>query len=54
MAYQDDTARYRDAAAAALKQVDACIGYLRRLQKRELAARLEKNRDDIAQRLSRR
>jgi hypothetical protein len=54
MARQDDIARYRDAASAALQQVDACINYLRRLQKRELADRLEKNRTAIARRLSRR
>jgi hypothetical protein len=53
MAGPDDTARYREAAGAALQQVDACISYLRRIHKRELAARLEKNRNEIARRLNR-
>jgi hypothetical protein len=44
----DEAARYRRAAQEALNQVDWCIAYLRRIQKRQLAARLEKNRDDIA------
>jgi hypothetical protein len=54
MARRGDAARYRKAGEAALQQVDACIHYLRRLQKRELAARLEKNRNLIARRLARR
>jgi hypothetical protein len=54
MAGPNDTARYREAAGAALQQVDACINYLRRLHKRELATRLEKNRNAIARRLARR
>ena len=51
MARQNDIARYRKAAEQALQQVDACINYLRRIRKRELAARLEKNRNYIARRL---
>ena len=54
MARQDTAARYRKAAEAALKQVDACIDYLHRIHKRELAARLERNRALIARRLTRR
>jgi hypothetical protein len=53
MARQDDAARYRKAGEAALQQVDACINYLRRIRKGDLAARLEKNRRVIARRLSR-
>jgi hypothetical protein len=42
--------RYRRAAEAALEQLDAGIEYLRRLQKRQLAARLARNRAMIVRR----
>ena len=45
---ESDAARYRQAAEAALAQVDACIRYLKRIQKRQLATRLERNRSSIA------
>ena len=54
MGREDDTTRYRVAAAAALQQVDSCIAYLhqmRQVQKRKLAAQLAKNRNLIARRL---
>jgi hypothetical protein len=51
MARQDDAARYREAAEAALQQLDAAINYLRRIRKGQLAARLERNRNFIARRL---
>ena len=41
---KSDAARYKRAAEAALEQVDACIRYLERIQKHQLAARLKKNR----------
>jgi hypothetical protein len=43
--------RYRAAAAEALNQLDWVIAYLNRLRKRELAAALRRNRDEIADRL---
>ena len=42
-----DAERYRRAAEEALEQIDFCIRYLRRIQKRQLAARLAQNRDWI-------
>lgn len=54
MASREDTSRYREAAEAALQQLDYCINYLRQIHKKELAARLEQNRTHIAQGLSRR
>jgi hypothetical protein len=50
---KSDAARYKRAADEALRQVDFCIAYLRRIQKRQLAARLAKNRDSIKRRLMR-
>ena len=47
----EETMRYRQAGYAALEQVDWCIEYLRRIQKRQLAARLEDNRNRIARSL---
>jgi hypothetical protein len=49
----EEAARYREAAEAALEQVDACIEYLRRIRKGRLAARLAKNRDHIKRSLLR-
>jgi hypothetical protein len=46
----DEAVRYRRAAEAALEQLDVCIHYLRRLQKRQLAARLAQNRAMIVRR----
>ena len=45
-----EAARYRRAATEALKQLDWCIEYFRRIQKRKLAARLAQNRRQIADR----
>jgi hypothetical protein len=46
----DEVTRYKRAAEEALGQLDVCIDYLRRLQKRQLAERLAKNRAAIARR----
>jgi hypothetical protein len=46
----EEAERYKRAAEAALEQLDACIHYLRRLQKRQLAARLARNRAMIVRR----
>jgi hypothetical protein len=42
-----EAAHYRRAAQEALKQVDFCAEYLRRIQKGQLAARLSRNSDYI-------
>jgi hypothetical protein len=47
-----EAARYRRAAEEALRQVDFCVEYLRRIQKRRLAARLAANRDRIKRSLT--
>jgi hypothetical protein len=46
-----EAARYRRAAKEALRQVDFCVAYLRRIQKRQLAARLAANRERITRML---
>ena len=51
MAREDETTRYQEAGAATLGQIDWCISYLRRIQKRQLAARLATNRNVIARKL---
>jgi hypothetical protein len=43
----DEVRRYRRAAEEALGQLDVCINYLRRIQKRQLAERLARNRAAI-------
>jgi hypothetical protein len=39
---------YRQAAEAALEQLDWCIGYIRRMRRKELARQLARNRAAIA------
>jgi hypothetical protein len=46
----DDVERYKRAAEAAIEQLDVCIDYLRRLQRRQLASRLARNRAMIVRR----
>lgn len=48
---RDEAARYRRAAEEALAQVEWCADYLRRIHKRQLAARLAKNSRYIRQKL---
>ena len=48
---ENEVMRYRQAAEAALEQLDSCIHYLARMRKSELSARLAKNRNRIKQRL---
>ena len=48
-----DAARYRHAAEEALRQVDSCVEYLRRIRKDQLAARLSQNSEDIRRKLLR-
>jgi hypothetical protein len=45
--------RYREAATAALDQLQWCINYLHRIRKSELADRLQQNRDQILGQLQR-
>jgi hypothetical protein len=47
----DELERYRAAAMAALKQLEWCAGYLREIQKAELAIALDRNRKEILQRI---
>lgn len=44
--------RYREAAEAALDQLDWCIGYLHRIRKSPLADALARNRSEIRTRLT--
>jgi hypothetical protein len=46
-----DAERYREAAEAALDQLDWCIGYLHRIRKSPLADALARNRSEIRRRL---
>jgi hypothetical protein len=46
-----DAERYREAAEAALDQLDWCVGYLHRIRKPELAEALAQNRSEIRRRL---
>ena len=48
---RSDAERYRQAAEAALEQVDSCITYLRRIRKHQLAARLAANSKSIRRQL---
>ena len=50
-ARREEVARYKRAAEEALRQVDFCADYLRRIQKRQLAGRLAKNSRYIRQKL---
>jgi hypothetical protein len=43
--------RYREAAEAALDQIDWCVGYLHRIRKSPLADALARNRSEIRRRL---
>jgi hypothetical protein len=43
--------RYRDAATAALEQLEWSVGYLREIRKPELANALDRNRKQIAERM---
>ena len=43
--------RYREAAEAALDQLDWCIGYLHRIRKSPLADAVARNRSEIRRRL---
>lgn len=47
---QADAERYRDAAEAALEQLDWCIAYLHRIRKPQIAAALARNRSEIRRR----
>jgi hypothetical protein len=46
-----DAERYREAAEAALDQLDWCIGYLHRIRKSAIADALARNRSEIRSRL---
>jgi predicted transcriptional regulator of viral defense system len=46
-----DVTRYRRAAEEALRQLDWCVEYLRRINKPQVATRLAKNRDYIRKNL---
>jgi hypothetical protein len=46
-----EAARYKRAAEEALRQVDFCAEYLRRIHKRQLAARLSRNSAYIRRKL---
>lgn len=43
--------RYREAATAALEQLEWSVGYLREIRKPELANALDRNRRQIAERM---
>ena len=47
----DEVERYRDAATAALEQLEWSVGYLREIRKPELANALERNRRQILERM---
>jgi hypothetical protein len=47
----DEVERYRDAATAALEQLEWSVGYLREIRKPELANALDRNRRQILQRM---
>jgi hypothetical protein len=53
MARDDETERYRQAAEAALQQLDWCIDYLHGIRMPELSARLAQNRTQIKRQLMR-
>jgi hypothetical protein len=53
MARDDETERYRQAAEAALQQLDWCIDYLHGIRKPELSARLAQNRTQMKRQLMR-
>ena len=46
-----EVARYREAATAALQQLEWIVGYLDTIRKPSLARALERNRRQIAERL---
>jgi hypothetical protein len=45
-----ETRRYRKAAGAALEQLDWCVSYLHRIQRRKIAEALRRNRTTIVKR----
>lgn len=47
----DEVERYRDAATAALEQLEWSVGYLREIRKPELANALDRNRRQILERM---
>jgi hypothetical protein len=51
MGDSDKAGRYRDAAEAALAQLDWCINYLRDMRKKDISRMLSRNRDSIRRRL---
>jgi hypothetical protein len=51
-AAEADARRYKQAAEAALEQLDFCINYLARMRRSALSARLAKSRNQIKHRLS--
>ena len=51
-AREAEAERYRDAAEAALDQLDWCINYLHRIRKADLAAALARNRSQIRRQLT--
>ena len=47
----DEVERYRDAATAALEQLEWSVGYLREIRKPQLANALDRNRRQILERM---
>ena len=48
----DEVERYREAATAALEQLEWSVGYLREIRKPELANALDRNRRQILDRMA--
>ena len=47
----DEVERYREAATAALEQLEWSVGYLREIHKPELANAIDRNRKQILERM---
>jgi hypothetical protein len=54
MALGDESARHREAARAALGQIDWCVEYLRRIRKTSISRQREKNKTAIRPRMDER
>ena len=53
MSRAKETERYRTAAEDAMRQLEWCIAYLRRLRKESIAASIDRNRKSIEDRMRR-